>query len=628
MTFSEWPGYRAGHRWTQEDVVVEGDDSALPPAMRRRTAWVRSLGVLECKFDKATQLVGQSDTFVRLKVSLPVDEGGETVDEAVRDSFVGRVLLAWASLRAKHPLLACTVHDARAEIGSDIPLVQTRQFRFVPPATDDEACERAWRTMLVHDVDGDLDIAMDELQDQHVLNGERVLLDQTACLARLVLIRPRSSADLGFFLIISHIISDGLSVFKLVNELFTLASSPSLPPPPSPPTFARLATHLSGRLSPPTWSLPDEIASSWQLTLAEDAVFPHLPLANEEHYPVLPLLPPRRPTPPVQPTENPSRIASPASPQHSPPTTPQLRWLWAITRTILLRRQSRFPRTLHVPRSPHSLPPPQARNRWPRLRLERELSSRVIRFCKTHSVSPSMLLYSLIALSLANVLKSAHPDAPYHPIVLGFPFSARPFLLSRPADSPQQPCSDPSADLAIRITFGSIHLPTLPLDPANRSKADEIRQAALRGARLAKEQFAKRLAPDQTSRTVFLAGMYGLILDRLLNSTGKNPIPYNEEKTALNASMIGDVDRLLATRFPSSSDLANSPSRAIRVHDILIGTRLHRGEGMLLEAFTWDRMITVCLGVDDHLISPEVVEALLSGIRTFAEVVADEQKNN
>ncbi|BGO91741.1 hypothetical protein NBRC10512_006223 [Rhodotorula toruloides] len=624
MTFSEWPGYRAGHRWTQEDVVVEDDDSARSPATRKRTAWVRPLGVLECKFDKATQLVGQSDTFLRLKVSLPVEEVGETVDEAVRDSFVGRVLLAWASLRARHPLLACTIHDAPAETGSVIPLIQTRHFRFVPPANDDEAFGRAWRTMLVHDVDGGLDAAMDELQDQHVLNGERVLLDQAACLARLVLVRPRSSADLGFFLVISHVISDGLSVFKLVNELFTLASSPSRPSPTSPPTFARLDAHLSGELQQPPWSVPDETTSNWQLTLAEEAVLAHLPLASEEHYPVLPLLPPRSATPPVQPTENPSRIASPVPPQHSPPSIPHLRWLWAITRTILLQRQSHFPRTLYIPRLPHPLPPPQARNRWPRWRLEREPSSRVIRFCKTHSVSPSMLLYSLISLSLANVLKLAHPDAPYHPIVLGFPFSARPFLLPRPADSPQRPCSDPSSDLAIRITFGSIHLPNLPLDPNKRPQAEEIRQAALRGARLAKEQFATRLAPNQTSRTVFLAGMYGLILDRLLNSTGKNPIPYNEEKTALNASMIGDVDRLLATRFPSSPDFAKSPSRAFRLHDIMIGTRLHRGEGMLLEAFTWDGMITICLGVDDHLISPKVVEALLSGIRTLAEVVADE----
>lgn len=88
--------------------------------------------------------------------------------------------------------------------------------------------------------------------------------------------------------------------------------------------------------------------------------------------------------------------------------------------------------------------------------------------------------------------------------------------------------------------------------------------------------------------------------------------------------MIGDVDRLLATRFPSSSNLANSPSRAMRLHDILIGTRLHRGEGMLLEAFTWDGMITVCLGVDDQLIPLDVVDELLSGIKALAEVIASE----
>lgn len=195
--------------------MVECDDSAVSPAMRRRTAWVRPLGVLECKFDKATQLVGQSDTFIRLKMSLPVVDGWEMVDEAVRDSFLERLLLAWAVLRARHPLLACTVHDAPSEAGSDIPLIQTRQFRFVPPASDDEAFARAWRTMLVHDVDDDLDAAMEDVQDKHVLNGERVLLDQATCLARLVIVRSRRSTDLGFLLIISHVVRVPLRIVHL-----------------------------------------------------------------------------------------------------------------------------------------------------------------------------------------------------------------------------------------------------------------------------------------------------------------------------------------------------------------------------------------------------------------------------
>lgn len=210
-------------------------------------------------------------------------------------------------------------------------------------------------------------------------------------------------------------ISDGLSVFKLVNELFTLASSPSRPSPTSPPTFARLDAHLSGELQQPPWSVPDETTSNWQLTLAEEAVLAHLPLASEEHYPVLPLLPPRSATPPVQPTENPSRIASPVPPQHSPPSIPHLRWLWAITRTILLQRQSHFPRTLYIPRLPHPLPPPQARNRWPRWRLEREPSSRVIRFCKTHSVSPSALHYQTLCAKLTGLRRHA-PLLPHFPL--------------------------------------------------------------------------------------------------------------------------------------------------------------------------------------------------------------------
>lgn len=46
---------------------------------------------------------------------------------------------------------------------------------------------------------------------------------------------------------------------------------------------------------------------------------------------------------------------------------------------------------------------------------------------------------------------------------------------------------------------------------------------------------------------------------------------------------------------------------------------------MLMEAFTWDGMLTVCLGVDDELMRPEDVDALLDGIRKVGRVIADSE---
>lgn len=42
-----------------------------------------------------------------------------------------------------------------------------------------------------------------------------------------------------------------------------------------------------------------------------------------------------------------------------------------------------------------------------------------------------------------------------------------------------------------------------------------------------------------------------------------------------------------------------------------------------MEAFTWDGMLTVCLGVDDELIWSEDVDALLYGIQKVGHIVAD-----
>lgn len=114
-----------------------------------------------------------------------------------------------------------------------------------------------------------------------------------------------------------------------------------------------------------------------------------------------------------------------------------------------------------------------------------------------------MLLYSILSIAIANVFAVEHLDKPYHPITIGMPYSNRPFL------DPSAP--NVASDLAIRLNFGCIQLPSLPQP---EEKGARLQWTAVQGARLAKRQFARRFAPED--RTMYLAEAYFSILHRLL----------------------------------------------------------------------------------------------------------------
>jgi hypothetical protein len=131
-----------------------------------------------------------------------------------------------------------------------------------------------------------------------------------------------------------------------------------------------------------------------------------------------------------------------------------------------------------------------------------------------------MLLYAMTSMALVRILAAAHPFEPYYPIVLGFPFSSRPFCDRQPdphiADETLLGFSDPLVDVALRIAFSQIHLPSVPLDPRASGDRRQIRWQALQSARLAKRQFARMLEPEQLTRDLLHAEAYGRILDRVL----------------------------------------------------------------------------------------------------------------
>lgn len=158
---------------------------------------------------------------------------------------------------------------------------------------------------------------------------------------------------------------DALSAFRILRDLFSDVTASPLEATPHCPTKLRsLADHLArAPCSPPELA----ISPCAPRTTAE----PSLPLANEEHYPVVPLGQP---------------------PELAGPSLAQRRWFWAFKRIILLRRQDAYPRTLPFPRKVLGIDPaapPQPRTWWPRLRFDRETSAVLFAQCKKEGVSPS-----------------------------------------------------------------------------------------------------------------------------------------------------------------------------------------------------------------------------------------------
>ncbi|GAA5925856.1 uncharacterized protein JCM15063_005143 [Sporobolomyces koalae] len=591
MSFSSWPGYRPGHEWRVE-------------RHHEKTRFCRRLGVLEQRFDIASSKNGQSDTFVRLRIKL---DGPHKARASNTASFLTRILLAWTRLRAKHPLLAATIHD---EPTSSISGVPARKFQYDSPTTV-EALSRARESLLVARTQN-IQALMDEIQNKYILNGKRVLLSDSDCLARLVFVEHDSSdGTLGFFLVLSHVISDGVSVFKLVNELFATASDHNLPSPEQQPTFLSFDNFIASRLDLAPFELREDLHRAWRTTRPDSDILSSLPLATEDHLPLLPLSEAQEDVS-QDAIEAPSDLHATTKAKPLPTSPARLRWIWAITRTLILARQRRFPRSLHIPRIISDTPPTRPSTRWEFVRFDKLTSRSILDLCKQHRQSPSMLLYSMLALATTNLLTSLYPFEPYHPVLVGFPFSARRFLEYNP-----KTLSDPAADLAIRITFGSIHLPNLPL-ALDDADATTVCDAVMRNARLAKRQFDKRLAPDKLSRTIFLALADALNTDRLLTRYGRKAPPWEDPKTCINASMIGDVDRILATSF-------NCPDFRVHLSDLELGTRLHLGEGNFNEGFTFDGQLQLCMGIDEHVIDPAYISTILEQVKLIGLKIASLQ---
>lgn len=112
----------------------------------------------------------------------------------------------------------------------------------------------------------------------------------------------------------------------------------------------------------------------------------------------------------------------------------------------------------------------------------------------------------MLAISLSNVFVRLHGDSPeiYRPIIFAFPISLRQFF--------HDTFPSTKGDLAIRITFESIILPSFP---QTGEDPEYLRWTAVKGAKIAARQFEEVLHPSPEKRSRLYARAYYRILDRL-----------------------------------------------------------------------------------------------------------------
>lgn len=166
-----------------------------------------------------------------------------------------------------------------------------------------------------------------------------------------------------------------MSVYRILRELFSALSDPSLPTPTSTLPFVSLDDFLSNIPSPAISFVPP--SNTWELLPTISAILDHLPRASEEAYPVLPLPPSPLPPPPP-----------PSSALATSPRLARQRWFWAISRSLLVVSNRLHPRSPQLARmEPH--PPVQAKTRWPAFSFSKEDTIRLVAFSKSNGLSPS-----------------------------------------------------------------------------------------------------------------------------------------------------------------------------------------------------------------------------------------------
>lgn len=90
--------------------------------------------------------------------------------------------------------------------------------------------------------------------------------------------------------------------------------------------------------------------------------------------------------------------------------------------------------------------------------------------------------------------------------------------------------------------------------------------------------------------------------------------------------MIGDLDRILPTVFHLPSSDGELPG-VLTLSNLLIGTRLHTGEGTLCEVWTFEGKISISIGYDSNIFNAMQISAILSSINKIGQNLVNIERN-
>ncbi|TIA92539.1 hypothetical protein E3P99_00569 [Wallemia hederae] len=535
----------------------------------------RPFGLVELFFYKMSTIHhGRTDIFYRLpfKCSTP--------------GILQKLPIAWAKLHQRHPSLSFNIVDNQFTL--DLNTLSTDPVSLLTHSS----------TSLVYHTDYNHDVVT--WMREHLWNGDRKYLSDTQ-LARLFVFHNPKSNQVDIVLAIAHCISDGTSVVALMNEFLELLTSDEV-------------ARVSARVDVPNLSNYNTFKPQVHVESNDSLSFLHadrqdilaaLPMAAESGYPPLPAT-------------------------VTPPSVPRLRWYWAIRRVVSQVRSEALNRltTLefigeNAPQTQKELEPSWgALTDWKQETLSAQQTAVVMAYSRACGVKIGSLLFAASTIAISN-LNHKHADKSFggDTCIVGFPFSLRPYL------SPRRERSTPSvisgtadvSPMSVQLGFGGIQLPSTPC----YADSPTFKNRFAYRAQSARRQFDKLL-----SSPTLLQDGHLMALSRASNFSkgddGWKSIKQDQSQekkrgkgTAINASMIGAMDRVIKREYSSVNGAVSLDSS----RTAYIGVRCRQHE-LLLETFTLNGQLTITLGHDKVMWNDECVREYLQEFRRILEALA------
>ncbi|KDQ63272.1 hypothetical protein JAAARDRAFT_53497 [Jaapia argillacea MUCL 33604] len=463
-----------------------------------------------------------------------------------------RIRAAWAILRLRHPLISSRVEMKDYD---DV------RYIYVPPASPDDALLDASDNMDCNSQ------TKDELIEAF-LNGPRLLSDSR--LSYLVISRPGHSfsslptppatpteevesptfsderQDYEVFLCAAHHIGDAMALFQMSKEFFDL-----------------LGNDMSAR------ELETTLREEWQARYGEPSVqVSPLPPSVEDRLPPI-----------------------------------KGKFQQAAAQVDFFNNQNKQIGGQIFPRKQAK----QRRTIVEAVPFDESKTKAIMKKCKLHGVSPSLILFALCNMSWARI--TADSDSKRIPMMMYSAVNLRPYLRPNP---------NPSVDSPFYLAVGyfNVILPTfLPKLSADRIFWHRARLAAVQCAQAVKNPLLVPRAHMMATQRARAARSFAKKDDIRLGIT----MP-KEKETEASRQAPPPSAALVGLSLVGSLDGIHQHCKApyFELTTMKVGTRLRAG-GMLMFSYTFGKKLWLNLNWDEHGFERDVVEKFWTGVLAGVE---------